>query len=52
MANEILWGFENSQYRNAAVIKNRAFIEQNVDYAINMKIIANKYHELISTIKS
>lgn len=52
LANEILWGFENSQYRNAAVIKNRAFIEQNVDYAINMKIIANKYHELISTIKS
>lgn len=47
LANEILWAFENSAIRNEAVINNRKFIENQVDYKINMKIIANKYHELI-----
>lgn len=52
LANEIIWAFENSEYRNAAVKKNRLFIEQNVDYSTNMKIIADKYWELISATKS
>ncbi len=51
LAEELLWAFENSEYRNAAVLKNRKFIEENVDYNTNMKIIANKYHELINTSK-
>ena len=49
LANELLWAFENSSYRNEAVIKNRKFVEENANYKINMKIIANKYHELINT---
>lgn len=48
LANEILWAFENSDIRKKAVINNREFIEKHVDYRINMKIIADKYHELIN----
>jgi glycosyltransferase involved in cell wall biosynthesis len=51
LAEEILWSFENKEHRNAAVLKNRLFAEENVDYNINMKIIADKYHELINTSK-
>lgn len=49
LAEEILWAFENNKHRNEAVLKNRIFVEKNADYNINMKIIANKYHELINT---
>ncbi len=49
LADEILWSFENSEHRNTAVLKNRKFVEENADYTKNMKIIANKYHELINT---
>ncbi|TRX04631.1 glycosyltransferase [Flavobacterium gawalongense] len=49
LAEELIWAFENSEYRNNVVLKNRKFVEQNADYNINMKIIANKYHELINT---
>ena len=48
LVNELLWAFENSEYRNAAIIKNRKFVEENANYKINMKIIADKYHELIN----
>ncbi len=51
LAEEILWAFENSEYRNTAVLKNRKFVEENADYNTNMKIIADKYHELINTSK-
>ncbi|HEX9151129.1 MAG TPA: glycosyltransferase [Flavobacterium sp.] len=49
LAEELIWAFENNKHRHQAVLKNRQFVEQNADYTINMKIIANKYHELIST---
>ncbi|TDE45937.1 glycosyltransferase [Flavobacterium rhamnosiphilum] len=49
LAEELIWAFENSEHRNEAVLKNRLFLEKNADYNINMKIIANKYHELINT---
>ena len=52
LAEEIIWAFENSEYRNAAVLKNRKFVEENADYNTNMKIIAAKYHELINTSKT
>lgn len=51
LANEILWAFENKDIRNNAIINNRKFIENHVDYKINMKIIADKYHELIDSKK-
>jgi glycosyltransferase involved in cell wall biosynthesis len=47
LAEEIIWSFKNREYRNNVVLKNRKFIEQNANYNINMKIISDKYHELI-----
>ncbi|CAM3058147.1 glycosyltransferase [Flavobacterium frigoris] len=52
LAEEILWAFENNAYRKESALSNRKFIEDNADYKINMKIIANKYHELINTTKT
>ena len=52
LADELLWAFENKEYRNEAVIKNRKFVEENANYKTNMKIIADKYHELINTSKN
>lgn len=52
LAEEIIWAFENSKLRNAAVLKNRKSVEENADYKTNMKIIADKYHELINTSKT
>jgi glycosyltransferase involved in cell wall biosynthesis len=51
LAEELLWAFENSPYRKESILNNRKFIEDAADYKINMKIIANKYHELINTSK-
>ncbi|UFH46375.1 glycosyltransferase [Flavobacterium galactosidilyticum] len=49
LAEEILWSFENNSFREQAVVKNRHFVEENANYAINMKIISDTYHELINT---
>jgi glycosyltransferase involved in cell wall biosynthesis len=49
LAKELLWSFENKVHRDEATLINRKFVENNADYKINMKIIANKYHELINT---
>jgi glycosyltransferase involved in cell wall biosynthesis len=52
LAEELLWAFGNNELRNTAIIKNRKFVEENADYNTNMKIIADKYHELINTSKT
>ena len=49
LAEEIIWSFENREHRIATVLKNRKFVEEHADYKINMKIIADKYHQLINT---
>ncbi|MBG6110666.1 glycosyltransferase involved in cell wall biosynthesis [Flavobacterium sp. CG_9.10] len=49
LAEELVWSFENSEHRNKAVLKNRKFVEENANYNTNMKIIADKYHQLINT---
>ncbi len=48
LATEIIWAFENVDYRKKVILENRKFIKENANYAINMKIIAEKYHELIN----
>lgn len=48
LASEIKWAYENEQHRKIALDYNRKFVEENADYKVNMKIIAEKYHELIS----
>jgi glycosyltransferase involved in cell wall biosynthesis len=52
LADEILWAFENRELCEKAKSRNRQFIEEHVDYKINMKMIAGKYHELINTYKT
>ena len=49
LAEELIWSFENGEHRNNAVLKNRKFVEENANYNTNMKIIADKYHQLINT---
>lgn len=49
LAEELIWSFENSEHRNYAVLKNRKFVEENANYNTNMRIIADKYHQLINT---
>jgi len=51
LAEELIWSFENSEYRNQAIILNRKFVEENANYDINMKIIADRYHKLIDSRK-
>ena len=49
LAEEIIWSFENKSYLEQAVIKNRNFVEKNANYSTNMKIISDKYHQLINS---
>ncbi len=51
LADELLWAFENREIRENAILQNRKFIEEHVNYSINMKIIAEKYHQLIDASK-
>jgi len=48
LAEELIWSFENPESRNEAIIRNRKFVEENANYDINMKVIAEKYHELLN----
>ena len=52
LADELIWSFENSESRNNAILENRKFVEENANYDINMKIIADKYHELLNVLKT
>jgi len=49
LAEELIWAFENRNHRAQAVYNNRKFVVKNADYTTNMKIIAQKYHELINS---
>lgn len=48
LAEEIIACFERDMWRKAVVHKNRKFIEEQANYAVNMKKIARIYHELIN----
>ncbi|MGG7036695.1 MAG: glycosyltransferase [Flavobacterium sp.] len=49
LAQEMEWAFENFGITQKAIVQNRNFVEENANYAKNMKAIAGKYHELISS---
>lgn len=51
LANEIIWAFENQEYRKQVIAKNRKFVHEKANYSLNMKIIADRYHELITNFK-
>jgi glycosyltransferase involved in cell wall biosynthesis len=48
LAEEIIWAYNNKQYREKALTTNRLFVENNANYKTNMNTIAQKYHELIN----
>lgn len=47
LAEEIIWAFENPNHRSEVINKNRLFVTENANYKLNMKIIADIYHQLI-----
>lgn len=49
LSNELIWSFENAESRNQAIVRNRKFVEENANYEINMKVISEKYHELLDS---
>ncbi len=52
LAKEIIWAYENQEYRNQVIDKNRKFVHEKANYKHNMKIIADRYHELITNFKT
>jgi glycosyltransferase involved in cell wall biosynthesis len=48
LAEELQYAFERNLWREAVVKRNRKFIEEHANYAINMKKISLIYHELIT----
>ena len=48
LAEELQYAFERNLWREVVVKRNRKFIEEHANYAINMKKIALIYHELIT----
>ncbi|MGL2966265.1 glycosyltransferase [Flavobacterium sp. XGLA_31] len=48
LAEELQYAFERSVWRKAVTEKNRKFVEEKANYKINMKKIAEAYHELIN----
>jgi glycosyltransferase involved in cell wall biosynthesis len=48
LAEELIWSFQNTESRNNTILKNRKFVEESANYNINMKVIADKYHELLN----
>ncbi|AWI25840.1 glycosyltransferase [Flavobacterium pallidum] len=51
LAGELLWATQNTETIQTAIKNNRKFVEDHADYKVNMKIIANRYHELINNVK-
>jgi len=49
LANELIWSFKNAESRNQAILRNRKFVEKNANYDTNMKVIADRYHELLDS---
>ena len=47
LAEELHWAFDNSNVTKKAIVENRKFVEENVNYSTNMKKIASAYNDLI-----
>lgn len=47
LAEELEWSFKNNNFTKKAITQNRKFVEENVNYKINMKKIADTYNDLI-----
>ncbi len=49
LAEELEWAFQNTDFTQRVILANRKFVEENANYEKNMKQIAIKYHDLITT---
>ncbi|MCF6132353.1 glycosyltransferase [Flavobacterium wongokense] len=47
LAEELEWAFNNSNVTKKAIVSNRKFVEENANYQVNMKKIADTYNDLI-----
>lgn len=47
LAEELEWAFNNKNITKKAVAQNRKFVEENANYSMNMKRIADIYNDLI-----
>lgn len=47
LAEDLEWAFNNNAMTKKAIVDNRDFVEKNANYKINMKKIADTYHDLI-----
>jgi glycosyltransferase involved in cell wall biosynthesis len=47
LASEIEWAYNAIEIRQKAILVNRKFVEENANYAVNMRKIAAAYHQLI-----
>ena len=49
LAENLEWAFEQNEFTKKAIYQNRKFVEENANYDINMKKIADSYHNLINS---
>lgn len=49
LVSALEWCFKENQITKKAIYQNRKFVEENMDYTINMKKIALAYHDLINS---
>ncbi|KVV15957.1 glycosyltransferase [Flavobacterium sp. TAB 87] len=47
LAEALIWAKNNDTICQKAIFENRKMVEEKASYKINMKIISDKYHELI-----
>lgn len=52
LGDAIIWAFQNHENRSNAIVENRKYVVTHANYELNMKIISNEYHKLISDSKN
>jgi glycosyltransferase involved in cell wall biosynthesis len=48
LAKELEWAFNNRDFTKKSIAENRKLVEENANYQINMKKIADTYNDLIN----
>ena len=48
LAHELEWAFHNKDFTKKSIAENRKLVEENANYQINMKKIADTYNDLIN----
>jgi glycosyltransferase involved in cell wall biosynthesis len=48
LAEELIWAFKNPDFRTKAIAENLQFIEEHANYSVNMSLISERYHQIIT----